>query len=250
MKPAFLWLCASFLAAMSGCSSTSSENVTTAGISADIDVFANGSGSTLVTVELEVGSGVGGTSLELGPSDSLTVVANGIQKTLAEDKSILGRFSYVASFAFDDVDTVFTVSFSRVNGISAPNSNVTMPDGFTVLSPTTANVYAPSENIAIVWLPTGTSNTPSIFVRLDCTLASGLITTATQSVSLSSDTGVAVLPVSSVMPPGTLDTSVLCDGNVDFRRMSSGNLDPNYGEGGQITAEQFERSSFFVDPGA
>lgn len=90
---------------LSGCSSTTSDNVATGGINADIDVFANGSGRTFVDAELEVGDGLGGTSLQLVSGDRLTVTANGIQKTMIEDASIIGRFRYEASFDFDDAGT-------------------------------------------------------------------------------------------------------------------------------------------------
>lgn len=251
MKWHLILYCALCVVVMSGCSNTSSENVTTAGISAEIDVFANGSGATVVTAELEAGSGgLGATSLELGPGDSLTVMANGIQKTMTEDASIFGRFSYVASFDFDDVDTVFTVSFSRANERSAPNSNVALPDGFAVLSPTSNDVYSPQDSISIEWQPAGRPIIPSIFVSLDCTLANGLPISAFESVSLGSDIGVASVPVAAFMPSASgLDTTRLCEGDVEFRRWKRGNLDPNFGEGGEISAEQFERTRFFVDPG-
>ena len=51
--------------AVSGCSQTSSENVTTQGIYADILVIAEGLGATVVRAQLEVGSGpLGRTMLE------------------------------------------------------------------------------------------------------------------------------------------------------------------------------------------
>lgn len=231
-----------------GCSSTSSENVTTQGIHADIDVFANGSGTTVVDAELEVGSdGLGRTSLELSAGDTLTVMANGIQKTMTEDSSVLGRFRYIASFDFDDAGTMFTVSFTRNNGVNAPDSNVTLPEGFIVTSPQSDDVFSQADNIPIVWTPSGTSIVPDIDVSLSCTTTSGIVFTATENVTLSSDTGVASLPVASVIPIGTLDTSRLCDGEVHFSRWRRGNLDPNYGEGGNITAEHIERAQFFVD---
>ena len=235
-------------AAFCGCSNTSSENVATQGINADIDVIANGSGTTFVDAELEVGSGgIGATSLELAPGDTLTVTANGIQKTMTEDSSVLGRFRYIASFDFDDAGTMFTVAFVRNNGMNAPNSNVTLPDGFVVQSPTNIDVFGQADNIPIVWAPSGTSIVPSIQVSLSCTTTSGLMFTDTDAVALSSDTGVASFPVAGVIPIGTLDTTRLCEGEVDFSRWRRGNLDPNYGEGGDITAEQLERAQFFVD---
>jgi hypothetical protein len=234
--------------ALCGCSNTSSDNVTTQGIHADIDVFANGTGATFVDAELEVGSdGFARTSLELSPGDRLTVTANGMQKTMIEDMSIIGRFRYEASFDFDDAGTMFTVSLARDNGMNAPDSNVTLPDGFIVQSPSSNDVLAQTDDVAIAWTPSGTSIVPDIDVSLSCTTNSGIAFEDTDSVTLSSDTGVASLPVAAVIPIGTLDTGQLCEGEVRFSRWRRGNLDPNYGEGGDITAEHIERAQFFVD---
>ena len=234
--------------AFSGCGSTTSDNVTTQGIFADIDVFANGSGRTVVDAELEVGSGGPvRTSLELSRGDTLTVVANGIQKTMTEELSSLGRFRYIASFDFDDADTMFTVSFTRNGRSNAPNSNVTLPEGFIVQSPQSNDVFSQADEIPIEWTPSGTSIVPSIHVSLSCTTNSGIAFTDTDSVTLSDDTGVARFPVAAVIPFGTLDTSRLCEGEAHFSRSRRGNLDPNYGEGGSIVAEQIERAQFFVD---
>lgn len=235
-------------AVICGCSNTSSENVTTQGIHADIDVIASGSGATVVTAELEVGTdGFGRTSLELTGGDSLTVLANGMQKTMTEDSSVIGRFSYSASFDFDDADTIFTVAFNRDNGVNAPNSNVALPAGFIVASPSSNDVLSSTDDIPISWMPSGTPIVPSIHVTLTCTLTNGLTVSDFETVSLSSDSGATSLPVAAVIPQGTLDTTRLCEGNVDLSRWRRGNLDPNYGEGGEISAEHYEDAQFFVD---
>ena len=236
-----------FATFLGACSSTTSDNVTTEGINADIDVFANGSGRTFVDAELEVGEGLGATSLELAPGDTLTVMANGIQQTMIEDESVIGRFGYEATFDFDDAGTVFTVSFSRDNGVNAPNSNVALPEGFVVQSPQSNDVFSQAEDIPIAWTPNGTTIRPDIDVSLSCTTTSGIPFTASENVTISGDTGVASLPVAAVIPIGTLDTTRLCEGEVHFSRWRRGNLDPNYGEGGDITAEHIERAQFFVD---
>jgi hypothetical protein len=238
------------VAAVAGCSSTTSDNVTTEGIHADIDVFANGSGTTVVDVELEVGTdGLGRTSLELVGGDALSVTANGIRKPMTEDASVLGRFRYIASFDFDDAGTMFTVSFSRNNGVNAPNSNVTLPEGFIVQSPQANDVFSQAQDIPIEWTPTGTTIVPDIHVTLSCTTMGGILFSDTDSVPLNSDNGVASLPVASVIPIGNLDASRLCEGEVHFSRWRRGNLDPNFGEGGDITAEHIERARFFVNLG-
>ena len=235
--------------AASGCSSTSSENVTTQGISADIDIFANGAGRTVISVDLHVGDrGLGGTSLQLGPNDSLIATANGVQQALIEDSSIFGEFSYFTTFNFDDGNTVFTVALDRTNGTSAPNSNVILPEGFAISSPTIIDVFGAGAAIPIIWSPSGTSIAPEVFVTLSCRLLSGLTTTNSRRITnLGIDSGATSVNVASVMPFGTLDTSVLCDGTVELSRWRSGNLDPNYGEGGQIDAEHAGSTEFSVD---
>ncbi len=236
-----------FIAA-SGCTSTSSENVTTQGISADIDIYADGAGRTFVSVDLRVGDGgLGGTSLQLGPNDSLIATANGVQRTLSEDSSIFGEYSYFTTFNFDDGNTVFTVALDRTNGTSAPNSNVMLPEGFAISSPTITDVFGSNDAIPIVWSPSGTSIAPEVFVTLTCTLPSGLTMTNFRATSLGNDSGATSINVASVMPLGTLDTSRLCDGTVQLSRWRSGNLDPNYGEGGQIDAEHAGTAQFSVD---
>jgi len=142
---------------ISGCSQTSSENVTTQGIRADILVIAEGLGATVVKAQLEVGSGgPGRTMLNLAPGDSLTVTANGIEKTMVKDISIIGEIEYYASYPFDDAGTQFVVSLNRNNGVSAPNSNVILPEGFVVMLPTSGTVFSSGQVIDVVWAPSGT----------------------------------------------------------------------------------------------
>jgi hypothetical protein len=232
---------------LAGCSSTTSDNVATDGISTDIDVFANGSGRTFVDVEMEVGDGLGGTSLQLAPGDRLTVTANGIQKAMTEDASVIGRFRYEAAFDFDDAGTLFTVAFNRNKGTNAPNSNVILPAGFNVQSPTNTDVFSQADDIPIQWTPSGTTITPDIDVTLTCWTTSGVGFSSSDNVSLAGDTGVTSWPVAAVIPIGTLDTSRLCEGEVHFSRWRRGTLDPAYGAGGNITAEHIRRARFFVD---
>jgi hypothetical protein len=235
------------VALLAACSSTTSDNVSTNGINADIDVFANGSGRTWIDVEFEVGDGLGGTSLELAAGDRLTATANGIQKTLTEDVSVIGRFRYETTFDFDDAGTVFTVSFSRDRGVNAPNSTVMLPEGFTVQSPQSNDVFGQAEDIPIQWTPNGTTITPDIDVTLSCTTTGGIVFSASEDVTTNGDSGVASLPVAAVIPIGTLDETRLCEGEVHFSRWRRGSLDSAYGEGGDITAEHIKRAQFFVD---
>jgi hypothetical protein len=238
-----------FVFTLGGCSDTASENVTTQGIRAEIRVVADGSGSTAVTAQLTVGSGgIGATQLDLSPGDSLTVTANGFEKTMIKDASFLGDIQYTASFAFDDPNTLFVVAMNRNAATDAPNSNVTLPDGFIIRMPTSATVYTIDQNIGIVWAPSGTAIVPTVSVTIDCTLMTGQTATGSQHISLSADTGFASTSVVSAMPTGVIDRRRLCEGMVYLNRIRNGNLDRSYGEGGFITGEQYKQRPFFVDP--
>ena len=186
------------LAVLSGCSNTSSENVNSEGIHADFDILADGSGQTFVYAELEVGAGLaGGTSLEVKGGDRLTVMANGIERSMTEDRSVFGRFRYEASFDFDDGGTMFTVAFLRDKGRSAPDSTVTLPEGFVIQAPVGSPTYGQNDDIAIQWAPSGTSTVPDIQVWLTCTNTFGGSATVVENVNLGSDSGASSLPVSA-----------------------------------------------------
>ena len=179
----------------------------------------------------------------------LLFVGDGTNVSVTQTDSVIGNGGIpFATFDFDDANTLFTVALNRATGTSAPNSNVALPEGFNVTSPSSSDVFGTGGTIPIIWSPSGTSIVPSIFVTLTCILTSGLTTVNVESVTLGSDSGNASLPVASVMPIGTLDTSRLCDGTVELSRWRSGNLDPNYGEGGQIDAEHAKVTQFFVNP--
>lgn len=231
---------------LAGCSSTSSENVDSEGIHADFEIHADSSGQTFVYAELEVGDGLGATSLRVTGGDRLLVTANGIERTMTQDRDVLGRFRYEATFAFDDGGTLFTVAFMRDNDRSAPNSTATLPDGFVVQAPANSPTYGRNDDIAIAWLPSGTPVVPDIEVWLTCSTNLGTHTVF-ERVTLSSDTGASSLPVAAVIPNSTLDESQLCEGSVLFSRFVRGSLDPNFGEGGRITAQQTAQAAFFVD---
>ena len=246
IRPAIVTLLA---IAFTGCSQTSSENVTTQGIFADIRVIAEGNGATVVKAQLLVGNGgITQTQLILAPGDILTVTANGIQKTMVRDTSLIGEVEYWASYGFDDADTLYTVAFSRANGMSAPNSNVTLPDGFVVMLPATATVFTTGEVIDVVWAPSGTATVPSVSITVDCVLTTGIFISESRNLSPSTDSGASSIAVDSVIPSGPINTNELCEATVYLSRQRYGNLDPNYGEGGLISAEHHKRGTFFVDP--
>lgn len=80
--------------------STSSDNVTSDGIQAEITVEARGSGITPVDALLTVGSGgTFGTDLDLSSSDTFRVQAYGETRVFNKNEDILGEIDYTTSFS-------------------------------------------------------------------------------------------------------------------------------------------------------
>jgi hypothetical protein len=108
---------------------------------------------------------------------------------------------------------------------------VTLPDPFTVSSPTTASRAAP---LTITWTP-GSSDQISIN-------ATGC---ASAQLGPLPDTGTATFPAGTLVADPA-DAS--CDLAFDISRTRSGTLDPAYGQGGSIAAIQRRTTTITSTP--
>ena len=115
--------------------------------------------------------------------------------------------------------------------------------------PDSSTIFSRGEVIDVVWAPSGTAITPAISITVECNLATGIFVTRTRNLSPATDSGASSIVVDAVIPDEPIDNSQLCEGTVYLSRQRYGTLDPNYGEGGLISAEHHKRGTFFVDPG-
>ena len=246
-------LICSFLLVLAGCSQTDSENIRTQGIGADFSVTANGNGSTRVEGTLEVGSGgIGGTEVELSSGDQLTANAYGTTLNLRKDSNLLG-ISYVTTFNSDEGNELFTVSFERDGGVSAPNSTVILPNRFAIIAPADNEPFGRTENITLTWAPAEQSGNLTIRYTADCSYTDDLgedhfVTRQGNDSSL--DDGSYTISAASIINSAVNEIPVdgTCDVEFELQRVRTGNLDSNFGEGGRIRAYQNRSINIVVVP--
>ncbi len=235
----FFILCTAII---SGCSNTGSDNVKTEGIYAYINVVADGGGNSVVTVDLDVGSGLFGTNLELEGGDTLTAVAGGETRTLRRSGNILD-IEYKTTFGFDGGGELYRVSFIREDGTGAENSTVTLPMPFTITAPSDNSLYTVNQDIDFTWTTSGTLDKMRIDASYNCestdTYGDTIDTSGFNTFNSLDDTGSVTYSLSELLninDPASYDRG--CDIEITVSRMSTGQLDNNYGEGGSITAKQ------------
>jgi len=229
-----LMLCLAIL--ISGCGSTSSENVKSQGIFARIIVKSDNN-ATRVDTTLTVGSSLG-TNLVLSGADNLKATARGVTQVLTKSKDLFGDVSYTTTFNFNAPNTEVVVSLERPNDTSCPNSRVLMPDPFSVTAPAPGQVFTSQSTIPVNWTPAGpATGTVNVNFTTRCTDANGSAVFRSRTFT-SADSGTTSVAAASVLPTEIYNTAQACTCDVEVSRTSDGTLDPNYGEGGSITGGQ------------
>jgi hypothetical protein len=133
----------------SGCRQVvESTDIRTSGIYPDVDVVADGSGSTEVRVRLKVGGPASNTFLDLVGDDHLRVTAGGVTKEM--DGSGVG---YRATFPTEAAGA-FVIAFMRgAADTSAPNTTVNLPAPFTLTLPA-RELSRATDDLTFTWAPT------------------------------------------------------------------------------------------------
>ncbi len=246
----FFALCVSGFLFLTGCSETESENVRTRGIHADIDVYATGNGNTSVSAKLTVGSGLGGTDLELTGGEQLTATANGNTQTLSKSSSLID-VEYKTTFDFDIPETEFIVSYIREDGADAENSVVVIPFAMNILAPEDGSHISTDDTITFRWEPYDLEDEIKLSIIFDCceTQSCNTDTYFTESKTNFNDTGEVSFTVMGLFGSQNPEDYVGgCELNVALIRSRPGEIDPNYGEGGNITAKQSREITLYFEP--
>ena len=229
---------------ISGCGSTSSENVKSQGIFARIVVKAD-NGSTRVDTTLTVGSSRG-TALVLGGTDSLKATAGGVTQAFTKSQGIFGDVSYTTTFNFNVPGTEVVVSLERPQDTSCPNSRILMPDPFAITAPSPGQSFTSQGTIGVNWTPAApAAGTIDISFSTRCTAANGTPVYRNRTFT-TPDTGTMSIPAASVLPVESYNTAQPCTSDVELSRTATGTIDPNYGEGGSITGSQVRTVPIFL----
>ena len=224
---------------MVSCSTTESTDVATSGISADIKVYSYGQGTSTVEATLYVGDGVGGTRLEVVSPDSLTANVNGTEKTLKKKSSILNDIYYQTSFDTDSVNVEFLVSFSREEQTSAPTSTVMLPAKYTATLVDSSVSYG--DTLEITWDPAAGSGN-KMYISWEAECDGDLYYDSTIAAA---DDGDYSIDTSDMFVYSEI-SATNCDGTFTLERKRTGDLDSNYGKGGDIVGIQRRKLDFSV----
>jgi hypothetical protein len=221
------------------CTDLQSSDLKTAGMSAHINVTADGSGASTSAATLNVDSNITD-YVQLTAGDTLVTTVAGQTQTMAATTT-LGIITYSAGFTSEDAaGTSYTVALNRSAGnTSAPSSTVTMPAPFTVSAPASSQSFSRANNdITVTYSGSGQPDAMSWTTSGDCiNLASA---------SISGDPGTFVIAKGTLALQGSNQTQN-CTVTLTLSRTRVGTLDTAY-YGGAITAAQQRTVTFTSTP--
>jgi hypothetical protein len=221
------------LMALACTESVESTDVKTTGIYPEIEVVADGSGSSDVTVRLKVGGDDSNTFLGLKGEDTLEVsVDDGDPKTMDQSGN-----EYRASFNVDAEGTAFTIAFLRgEDDDDAPASTVIMPAPFDMVVAVTEASRA-DDAVDYTWDPVGDGN-------MATRLSGNCIYSLTDTTP---DDGTSSIAAGEIEAPSSkMDDS--CTLSLELTRSQSGDIDSAFTEGGSIVARHVRSDSFTSAP--
>lgn len=218
-------------AANAGCSEdVPSDDVATDAVYASIGVLATGDGTSSVSTYLKVGGANSNTYLDLTDYDALITYVNGTSKSMSQSGN-----GYVTSFPYEAEDTPYRIAFVRTPppdgecaGDSAPNSTVLLPAPFAITAPAQDASVSRASPLSIQWSNSGGNDPMSFSVDAPCLQY--------YADDIENDNGSFTIPANTLLVIGSANTA--CTATVTIHRNRDGELDPNYGEGGVISATQ------------
>jgi len=223
--------------ALLGCASLDSEELLTTGISAEITVTADGSGSSDVTAVLRAGGGLSTTFVDLSSGDELTATLGEETQVLTE-VSLAAITSYTTTFDTAPTGEDYIISLDRIEFDSAPNTVVQLPPPFE-LEPLAVEDYSRSEDpLTVSWSPSDTTDDMRVTVDGDCFLV--------HFQELSGDPGTYTIEAGTLEDTGSEPSN--CEATVTVQRRRAGQLDPGYGEGGSAAGLQVREVSIGSAP--
>jgi len=139
--------------------------VATSRMTIDLRVESSESGIAVARVNLNDGQ-VLGESYRLDGGDYFRACVNGVCRNMAENDSLTSP-DYIARFDFQPgVD--YVVAFNRQGAQNAPDSRVTLPTAFTIVTPANHQQVTDGETVVFSWTPTGAPASALLSYFADC----------------------------------------------------------------------------------
>lgn len=237
-------LCLLMIAA--GCTKVDSEDIRTAGITADIEVTADDYATT-VNTRLRAGNGIGAGRIVLSEGDQLTATLNGDSVNLGRS----GTNIYTGVFDSSESGVELKVALIRDDGVDALNSSVLLPARFEIDSPDQSETYMTGDSITAVWSPSDPEKLITITYTFNCKPegeeSSPLDDVRVYSVA---DTGTHTTTVTHILNargPQPILNGLPCPVKLEIYRTNDGELDGAF-EGGGIDANRSKTVNITIVP--
>lgn len=197
-----------------GCSSketTSSTNIKTGGIAAQIDVYADDDTTATVHVELKIAGSDSNAFVVLEGKDELIATAGDVTKTMtARDGGI-----YEANFSDVGEDTEFSVTLERPDDVTASSNSGTLPPPFDLDKPAETSRV---EELELTWAPASED-------RMELEIEGNCIKRFSEDDV--ADTGAYTIDAGE-LESFDEDEPETCNATVDARRVRGGKVDSKF----------------------
>lgn len=228
-----------FLLLLNGCSeTTTSTDISTPAIWADILVEGTKPGVARVAVELNVGGQLG-TNIELDGNERLEASIGGIPVVLQKDIGLFG-IEYNADLVTSGFSDEVQITYFRNDGTILNGSSVRL-DEFTITSPAEGQAFTDSDIVSVTWTPASTINGEGIELRATilCNTLTGLSINA-GFVRTVPYTGIALINLQNeaALDNPQIDKTKSCGFSINLERNQQGVLDPEFEAGGRIMSKQ------------
>lgn len=205
-----------------------SEDIHTSGMYAKMEINASDIDASHIKVTLLVGGENSNTYVNLTAGDEIIATLNdSTSQTLTKQKSG-GEITYQTTFSETDAGNAakYDISFSRPNETDAPNSTVTLPANITQMALDKTEFSRLDDSVTLTW--DGLNNSKKLTVKINGTCIKEKIDTVT-------DNGLYTLNAGSLS--NLNQNAQNCAIDFTLSRSASGQLDSNFGEGGEISAD-------------
>jgi hypothetical protein len=221
-----------FVIFVAACGTQESGSLLTRGMSAEITASSDGA-MTTVTAELFAGTPGQLIFVKLTDGDELTALRGSELQSMIETQ-LVTIVGYTAIFTGGQDGETFTVDFQRSVDQGAPDSTAILPTPFAIDLPQTTQSRAQAMSIA--WSPV--SSDPMSF-QID----GSCIESVTGDVP-GLNASALVVPANTVRKLQGQNIPDTCTATATLHRTRAGALDPAFGKGGSVTAEQVRTATF------
>ncbi len=233
---------------ISGCDKVDSEDIRTSGMFADFYVSASTNNQTRVLAGLRTGTGLFADWIILSPGDTLKASIEETSQTLLRNSGDKYETTFDVNAGGSDV----FIAFERSNDVDAPNSWISVPASFNLDAPDANHVFTSGEDISISWTPAVSDKEIEILIFGSCTSNATNEQLSFRWDITIADVGIYTVPVDSVLNAQgrqvQFDTDINCPATLILERQNFGTVDPNFGQGGVISATQSRRINIIFDP--